>query len=101
MIRILLIFAISIGAWLFFMVLAQAQTFDYNIISQEDEPEAYCLAQNILFEASVEPMAGKIAVGLVVLNRMNDSRYPSTICTVVKEGPIYDCLLYTSDAADE
>ena len=90
MIRILLIFGISVGAWLFFMVLAQAQTFDYNIISQEDEPEAYCLAQNILFEASVEPMAGKIAVGLVVLNRMNDSRYPSTICTVVKEGPIYE-----------
>ena len=40
MIRILLIFGISVGAWLFFMVLAQAQTFDYNIISQEDEPEA-------------------------------------------------------------
>ena len=90
MIRILLIFGLSIGAWLFFMVLAQAQTFDYNIISKDEEPEAYCLAQNILFEASVEPMAGKIAVGLVVLNRMNDSRYPSTICTVVKEGPIYE-----------
>ena len=35
-------------------------------------------------------MAGKIAVGLGVVNRMNDSRYPSTICTVVKEGPIYE-----------
>lgn len=90
MIRILLIFAVSVGAWLFFMVLAQAQTFDYNIISKDEESEAYCLAQNILFEASVEPMAGKIAVGLVVLNRMNDRRYPSTICTVIKEGPIYE-----------
>ena len=59
MIRILLIFAVSVGAWLFFMVLAQAQTFDYNIISKDEESEAYCLAQNILFEASVEPMAGK------------------------------------------
>ena len=88
MIRLLLIFGLSVFAWLFFMVLAQA--FDYNIVSQDDEPEAYCLAQNILFEASTEPMAGKIAVGLVVINRVNDSRYPSTICDVIKEGPIYE-----------
>ena len=80
MIRILAILLVSIVFWLFFMVVAQA--FDYNIISKDEEPEAYCLAQNILFEASVE--------GLVVLNRMNDSRYPSTICTVIKEGPIYE-----------
>ena len=90
MIRILLIFAISIGAWLFFMVLAQAQTFDYNIISEEDEPQAYCLAQNILFESSTEPLAGKISVALVVLNRVNDLRYPNTICEVIKEGPVYE-----------
>ena len=31
-------------------------------------------------------MAGKIAVGLVVLNRMNDNRYPNTICDVVYQG---------------
>ena len=78
----------SIGFWLFFMVLAQAM--DYNIISQEDEPEAYCLAQNILFESSTEPLAGKIAVALVVLNRVNDSRYPNTVCAVIKEGPVYE-----------
>ena len=64
--------------------------FDYNIIDPEQEPEAYCMAQNILFEASVEPMVGKIAVGLVVLNRVNDNRYPGTICDVVKEGPTYE-----------
>ena len=39
MIRILMILLASIGFWLFFMVLAQAM--DYNIISQEEEPEAY------------------------------------------------------------
>ena len=88
MIRILMILLASIGFWLFFMVLAQAM--DYNIISQEDEPEAYCLAQNILFESSTEPLAGKIAVALVVLNRVNDSRYPNTVCAVIKEGPVYE-----------
>jgi len=64
--------------------------FDYNIIDPQKEPEAYCMAQNILFEASVEPMVGKIAVGLVVLNRVNDARYPDTICGVVKQGPEYE-----------
>ena len=76
----------SIGFCLFFMVLAQAM--DYNIISKEEEPEAYCLAQNILFESSTEPLAGKIAVALVVLNRVNDARYPNTVCAVIKEGPV-------------
>jgi len=64
--------------------------FDYNIIDPEQEPEAYCMAQNILFESSTEPMAGKIAVGLVVLNRVNDNRYPNTICEVIKQGPEYE-----------
>ena len=63
---------------------------EYNLISEKDTPEIYCLAQNILFEASTEPVAGKIAVGLVVLNRVNDTRYPNTICEVVKQGPIYE-----------
>ena len=88
MIRILMILLASIGFWLFFMVLAQAM--DYNIISQEEEPEAYCLAQNILFESSTEPLAGKIAVALVVLNRVNDARYPNTVSAVIKEGPVYE-----------
>ena len=64
--------------------------FDYNIIDPDQEPEAHCLAQNILFESSTEPMVGKIAVGLVVLNRVNDARYPDTICGVVKQGPEYE-----------
>lgn len=63
---------------------------EYNLISEKDTPEIYCLAQNILFEASTEPVAGKIAVGLVVLNRVKDTRYPNTICEVVKQGPIYE-----------
>ena len=63
---------------------------EYNLISEKDTPEIYCLAQNIQFEASTEPLAGKIAVGLVVLNSVNDTRYPNTICEVVKQGPIYE-----------
>jgi spore germination cell wall hydrolase CwlJ-like protein len=73
---------------MFFMVLAQAQ--DFEVIPEKKDPQAYCLAQNIYFEASTEPMIGKIAVGMVVINRVKDARYPNTICDVVKQGPVYE-----------
>jgi spore germination cell wall hydrolase CwlJ-like protein len=34
-------------------------------------------------------MVGQIAVAEVVMNRVADSRYPNTICEVVKQGPKY------------
>jgi len=51
--------------------------------------EFYCLAQNIYWEARSEDIEGQVAVAFVVLNRVKGKRYPSTICDVVKEGPIY------------
>ena len=44
---------------------------------------AICLANNIYHEAKGQPDAGQVAVGLVVLNRVKDSRYPNTVCEVV------------------
>ena len=46
------------------------------------------MAQNVYFEAKSEPLAGQYAVADVVLNRVQDTRYPNTICEVVREGPI-------------
>ena len=48
-----------------------------------------CLATAIYFEARGEPMIGQIAVAQVVMNRVNDSRYPGDVCSVVKQGPTY------------
>ena len=45
-----------------------------------------CLALNIYFEARGEPDRGKIAVGHVVMNRVEADRFPDTICAVVKQG---------------
>ena len=45
--------------------------------------EAYCLAQNMYFEAGNQPLAGKIAVSQVVINRTQHMNYPSDICGVV------------------
>ena len=47
-----------------------------------------CLALNMYHEARGQGSAGELAVTAVVLNRVNDSRYPNTICEVVKQGPI-------------
>jgi spore germination cell wall hydrolase CwlJ-like protein len=50
-----------------------------------DLKELQCLARNIFFEAANEPVEGKVAVGLVTINRMEDPRFPKTICGVVDQ----------------
>ena len=50
------------------------------------EQELNCLALNMYHEARGEGTAGILAVSYVVLNRVNDSRFPDTICGVVKQG---------------
>lgn len=45
-----------------------------------------CLALNVYWEARSEPMAGQLAVAAVTLNRVQDSRFPSDICSVVRQG---------------
>ena len=48
-----------------------------------------CLATAIYFEARGEPTVGQIAVGQVIMSRVNDHRYPDNVCDVVKEGYYY------------
>ena len=55
-------------------------------IKATDELE--CLALNIYHEARSESLAGQYAVADVTLNRVKDTRYPSTICGVVKQAVI-------------
>ena len=45
--------------------------------------EQRCLAQAVYFEARSETLEGQLAVAQVVLNRVEDRRYPPTICRVV------------------
>tara|TARA_R100001460_G_scaffold14381_3_gene32179 strand:+ start:431 stop:859 length:429 start_codon:yes stop_codon:yes gene_type:complete len=53
------------------------------------ETALMCMATNIYHEAKNQPMAGQIAVAQVVMNRVNDSRYPDNVCDVVKQGLTY------------
>ena len=44
-----------------------------------------CLAQAIYFEARGETILGQVAVGEVILNRVESVKYPQTICAVVHQ----------------
>lgn len=44
---------------------------------------AMCLALNIFFEARAEPLMGQLMVAEVTLNRVEDKRFPDTVCEVV------------------
>ena len=53
----------------------------FNAWGSDDQIE--CLAKNMYFEARGQGTAGVLAVAFVVLNRVNDHRFPNTICEVV------------------
>ena len=64
---------------------AKAETQEFTF-PEETFPEEHCLALNVYFETRSSNLADKYAVADVVLNRVRDSRFPDTICTVVKQG---------------
>lgn len=45
-----------------------------------------CLSEAIYFEARGEALVGQVAVAEVVLNRVESSAYPSSVCGVVRQG---------------
>lgn len=57
--------------------------------SKIDVEQAYCLAKNVYYESKGEDIKGQFAVATVTLNRVKDSRYPTTICEVVKQRTVH------------
>ncbi len=53
------------------------------------ENDFHCLASNIYWESRNQSLGGKLAVGHVVLNRVDNERFPDTICKVVKQTKYY------------
>ena len=53
------------------------------------ETALMCMAANIYHEAKNQSMLGQFAVAQVVMNRVEDSRFPNTVCEVVKQGLTY------------
>jgi spore germination cell wall hydrolase CwlJ-like protein len=48
--------------------------------------EQKCLAEALYYESRNQGFSGMLAVGVVIQNRVRDSRYPDTICEVVRQG---------------
>ena len=57
-----------------------------GLFTAENKPEIWCLAQNVYYEARGSNRADRVAVADVVLNRVQHTYYPNTICEVVKQG---------------
>ena len=63
-----------------------------------------CLAEALYFEARGESVKGQFAVAEVILNRVKTSRFPDTLCGVIKQGTgkKYQCqFTYTCDGLKE
>ena len=52
----------------------------------KNDKQMSCLAEALYFEARGEPIKGQLAVGEVILNRVDDARYPNSICNVINQG---------------
>lgn len=60
-------------------------------INEDFNKQLSCLTKNIYFEAATESYEGKLAVAQVTINRVNDSKFPSTICGVVYQRTLGTC----------
>ena len=81
----------------FYFILGAILGLSVGMMSQklsafDENGEAVCLAKNIYFEAGNQPLAGKVAVAHVVLNRIEHASYPKDVCGVVYQAKEY----YTS-----
>ena len=48
-----------------------------------------CMALNMYHEAKNQSMLGQLAVGQVVMNRVEDKRFPDNVCDVITEAVTY------------
>lgn len=53
-----------------------------------NESATTCMAKNMYHEAKSQSLAGQLAVGLVVLNRVKSKNWPNDVCKVIYQGPI-------------
>lgn len=72
--------------------------------SPQGGEEWRCLSEALYFEARGETVKGQFAVAEVILNRVKSSRFPDTLCGVIRQGTgkKYQCqFTYTCDGHKE
>ena len=55
------------------------------VLAGWSEQEIDCLARNVYWEAAWESFEGRVLVAHITMNRVDDARFPDTICGVVLE----------------
>ena len=70
-------------------------SYNENIVQAKSSSytsDVQLLARAINGEARGEPYEGQVAVGAVILNRMEDSRFPNTIAGVIYQKGQFSCV---------
>ena len=78
---LILLSMVAVGAY--GIAEAQAQELERVNLRAVTDADFHCLQQNVYWEARNQSTLGQVAVAWVTLNRMDDRRWPSTICDVV------------------
>lgn len=64
--------------------------FNFDVLdempSATGDTEWQCLREALYFEARSETLAGQLAVGEVILNRVDSDSFPDSVCGVVQQG---------------
>ena len=93
----------SVGVWITGSILALGGILGASWYTQGKEKQIECLAKNLYFEVGNQGTAGMLAVSSVVINRINDDRFPNTMCKVIhqKRGGVCQFSWYCDGKSDE
>ena len=61
-----------------------------NSKANATESDVECLTEAVYFEARGEPFIGQLAVANVIMERVRDHRFPTTVCKVVHAGRYWE-----------
>lgn len=68
---------------------SQAQQSGEVVTVRDRERQLKCMADNIYYEAAMEPAEGKLAVGQVVMNRVAHPAFPKDPCQVIYQRNVF------------
>ena len=83
--KLLILVANTVIGLMFLSGSVAAAEIDNSNSTTVSSKELMCLARNIYYESGNEPEDGMIAVGMVTLNRVEDPRWPKSVCEVVRQ----------------
>ena len=68
---------------LIFILFSSNSFGQWSIVASDIDEELICMAKNIYFEAGNQPLAGKLSVAFVTINRVVSSQFPDSVCDVI------------------